>query len=145
MTEQHPEETPAEAQQLAELLELERELTPEEQAILSRYSDEVWRTLTNDANSKVRAAYEVSDLSTFSNCMTVHMDQMATIDMVTSEVYHCPQCGRLLKDRRSPIASALLQERRRLAGMLTDVEDTQVDTPERASRWARFRAALGLS
>lgn len=136
-------QTPDDNEVVAELLDLERELTVEEMLVLRRHTDQVWASLTARIDAKVSASYGVSSPETFRQCLDEHLDQVQIIVMLLAEVYNCPLCGRLLKDRQSSVASAILLERRRVAGMLRDVETAPIGE-ERSRLWHRLRAGLGL-
>ncbi len=135
--------TPDDNVVVTEILGLERDLTVEEMLILRQHTDQVWSALTRQIDEKVSASYGVSTPEAFKHCIDTHLDQVQIIVMLLAEVYNCPFCGRLLKDRHSPVASAILMERQRVAGMLRDVETAPIGE-ERSRLWHRLRAGLGL-
>lgn len=129
---------------LADLLNTDRELSDTERSRLLQLSATIWGDVTTLAAHQARAAYQVANAEQFTECVRHHMDGPQTLVLLNAEVYHCPRCGQLLKDRRTPVASSILLERSRLAALLTEAEDAPPG-PERKRLWHRFRAALGLS
>lgn len=136
-------QTPDDNDVVAEILGLERDLTVEEMLILRVHTDHVWAELTRRIDARISASYGVSAPEAFRDCLDAHLDQVQIIVMLLADVYNCPICGRLLKDRQSPVASAILMERQRVAGMLRDVETAPIGE-ERSRLWNRLRAGLGL-
>lgn len=129
---------------IEELLTARRELTEFERERLQRYSAAAWETVSATIAARAHDTYMVASAQDFRECIGEHMTLVEQFDMVGADVFHCVVCGRLLKDRRTPLASSILLERRRLAAMLTEVEQAPRGSRERARLWLVFRAGLGL-
>lgn len=127
-----------------DLLDADRELDEHERRHLMVAGAQAWEAVMRGLTVRARRTYSVAKPEEFRQCVSEHMDGVQRMVMVNSEVYHCAVCGRLLKDRGSPVASGILAERRRLAGLLADVEKT-TNPDERTRAWRKFRAALGLT
>jgi hypothetical protein len=127
---------------VAELLEADRELTPDEQSRVRRIGEAGWMFLKVLLSSKAKASYSVADEDDFTDCAFNHMNSADREEMVASEVFFCPVCSRLLKDRKSPVASSILLERRRVRELWLDVEQSPPELMDAALD--RFRRALGL-
>lgn len=127
---------------LRELLETDRELTGEERAQLMSVGQQEWAAVHSTLITKAKAVYSVADHDSFNACVFQHMDANDRTAMVVAEVYECPGCGRLLKDRRSPVASSILLERKRLRTLWMNVEDADEAAMPTALR--TFRRALGV-
>lgn len=138
-----PSEDDAREPTLNELLDADRDLTREEMNRLRVAGEEAWADVTEILVQGSRLTYRVASEEELRQCIQNHLDSTERIVMANAEAYHCWVCGRLLKDRNSPVASSILVERSRLAALFTDAE-TQPPGPERRRLWQRFRAALGL-
>ena len=125
-----------------DLLEVDRELSPEEQGRLARIGRISWHQLLQMLVSRARTTYSVSEPEQFTICVREHLSHDQRADMVNADVYTCPQCSNLLKDRQTPVASGILLERMRLRELWLDVE--QAPTSDFDVRFDRFRRALGL-
>lgn len=129
---------------VGEVLNSDRELTPEEQEALHDVANEAWMDLRAELNSRARNVYAVSSPHEFAECVGQHMNDADRVEMTKAEAYHCPSCGRHLKDRRTPIASSILGERRRLRDLYMLIDRTP-EGPDRERATRRFIAALGLA
>jgi hypothetical protein len=129
---------------VADLLSADRELSDEEMERLRQASSAQWATLKAMLRSRARDAYAVSAPEDFERCVSEHMGAPDWAEMVVSGVFQCPVCARPLKDRRrTPVATAILLERRRVRRLWQEVE---ASTPEQLdARMLVFRRALGLS
>ncbi len=137
MNEQHLDDD------VAELLTTDRELTRQEMDRLRRVGKKHWSDLAQMVQDRARNAYSVADPEDFERCVTQHMSASDWGDMVVSGIFMCPVCARLLKDRQSPVATAVLLERTRVRKLWEEVERS---SPEQLdARMAVFRRALGLS
>ncbi len=124
------------------LLNTERELSAEEQARLHAIGDESWEQFYRVLTWRARAVYSMATAAEFGQCVLHHMTAQERAALVSAEMYTCPQCHRLLKDRRTPVASAALLERTRVQELWLEVEAAPEDDKREAI--ARFRRALDL-
>jgi hypothetical protein len=127
---------------LAELIEADRELTPAEQGRLKSLAGAGWAYVNRFFSGRSRETYAMAAPVDFAECVFDHMDIGQRAELITADVYSCPGCGRLLKDRKNPVASSILLERRRLRELWLDVEAAPDDKRDKALE--RFRRALGL-
>lgn len=128
---------------VADLLTADRELSDQEMERLRLASKQEWATLSQMLRHKASATYAVADVADFEFCVTEHMDSADWAEMVVAGVFQCPTCSRLLKDRGTPVASAILLERRRVRDLWEAVEAAAPDSRENAM--TRFRRGLGLA
>lgn len=128
---------------VVELLEADRELTEHERGQLQRLGQRGWVGLQALLHGRARAVYAVAAPEDFAFCTQSHMSESDRQEMIGAEVYQCPGCGRLLKDRKTGIATSILLERGRLRELWLDVEGAHDE--EYPSAMARFRRALGLA
>lgn len=128
---------------VADLLSADRELSEQEMQRLHQVGREQWATLKAMLRSRARDAYAVSAPEDFEHCVTEHMSAPDWAEMVVSGVFACPVCERPLKDRRTPVATAVLLERRRMRQLWQEVEASEPDQLD--ARMFVFRRALGLS
>lgn len=126
----------------SDLAAVERELTQVEQERLMALAEEAWRDIVASFADQARAAYSVAPREAFALCVGTHMNRRARQSMLRAEVYHCPVCGRLLKDRHTTAASSILLERRRLRELWREVQRLP-SGPERDSALRKFVVALG--
>lgn len=126
-----------------ELLNTPRELTQTEMDRLREATTKTWQDVAVTLAERAHATYSVAATDDFIQCVSEHMDHADRAEMVVAGVYTCPQCSRLLKDRQSPVAAAVLVERHRLRQLWLDVESASEE--ERPRLMARFRRGLGLS
>ncbi len=132
-----------EASDIARLLETDRELTPAEMEQLRSASNSGWTGIAKILGERAQVAYSVVSRDDLADCLYAHMDGEDDQEMITADAYHCPVCGRLLKDRRNAAASGILLERQRIQQLWKQVEATK---PEEFSEAVeRFRRALGLT
>lgn len=124
------------------LLSAEHQLTDEERERLENLGGRGWLQVLELVNLRAKATYSVQDARTFALCVGQHMDDEDQADMIVAEVYNCPQCSTLLKDRKSSVASSILLERHRIAMLWLDVEQAKFE--EFDTKLDRFRRALGL-
>lgn len=128
---------------LTDLLETDRELSAEELDVLQQVADGAWMTLRSELHDRAANVYGVAAPDEFTECVTQHMDLEARRAMAEAEVYSCPDCGRHLKDRRTPVASSVLGERRRLRDLYLCM-DRASEGPDREKATRQFIAALGI-
>jgi hypothetical protein len=134
---------PPDPDDVGELLRTERTLTPEEQSTLARISTAGWKGIQAVLNGRSKAAYSVAAEEDFARCVFGHMLASERDTMIGADLYTCPVCERLLKDRKTPVASSILLERARVRELWLDVE--KATTPDEIAEAAeRFRRALGL-
>lgn len=133
---------PPDPDDVSDLLRTERELTPDEQARLAAISTAGWRGIQTLLNGRARASYSVAAEADFAKCVFGHMVPSERDTMIGAEIYFCPVCDRLLKDRKSPVASSVLLERARVRELWLEVEKAAPDDMEAAVD--KFRRALGL-
>lgn len=133
---------PDQPDDVAELLQADRELTPEEQSRLRRVGQAGWKGLQVFLSGRSRASYAVADEDDFTACVFQHMNLQDRNEMLAADVFFCPVCARLLKDRKNPVASSILLERRRVRELWLDVEQSPPELMDAALD--RFRRALGL-
>jgi hypothetical protein len=126
-----------------ELLDTDRELTPPEQNRLRTLAATGWSYITERLQHRARDAYSSTEPGEFAECVFEHMGVTDRANMITADVFECPKCGRLLKDRHNTASSSILLERRRLRDLWVDVEVAE-DGPAREHALADFRSALGL-
>ena len=112
-------------------------------ARLFEASSKTWQDVAVTLAERSHATYAVAATDDFIRCVSEHMDHADRAEMVIAGVYECPQCARLLKDRQSPVATAVLLERQRLRELWIGVETAT--EAERERRMAYFRRGLGLS
>lgn len=129
---------------LAQLLRSDRELSQEEQEALRDLADQAWSDLRAELNSRAHNAYAIADPGDFATCVREHMDHDQRVEMTKADAFHCPGCGRHLKDRRTPLASSVLVERRRLRDLYLRI-DRSPDGPTREQATRQFIAALGMA
>lgn len=127
---------------VAEILQTDRDLTPEELEALQNVADSAWRDLRSQLHDRARNVYAVASPGAFAECVQQHMGDEDRVDMVKADAYHCPECGRHLKDRRTPVAASVLVERRRLRDLYLLIDRTP-EGPARERATRRFIAALG--
>jgi hypothetical protein len=110
---------------------------------LTEYAEAEWGDILAALRSRSRNAYAVAEPNDFATCITQHMSTVEQIEMTRADVYHCPKCGRHIKDRRTPVASSVLVERRRLRQLYLAIEEAAAgEARDEATR--RFIAALGV-
>jgi hypothetical protein len=126
---------------LDELLLAERELTTDELTELRHLNERYWTYIQNDLNLRAHQTYAVAAPTDFRRCIVEHMSMSERIEMLDADVYTCPECHRLLKDRNTPVASAILLERRRIRELWQAAETAPAGTGQEAI--ARFRRAIG--
>ncbi len=126
----------------AELLSATRDLTPEEQSRLRRLSETGWKTVQTLLTLRSRASYSAADPEDFIECVQHHLTDSDRSDLRDADLYACPTCNRLLKDRRTPVASSVLLERTRLRKLWENVEQAPADAMPQALD--QFRRGLGL-
>ncbi len=124
-------------------LEADRELTLQEQEKLKALGKRGWKQVLELLAQKAKETYGIAPPTVFTQCYAEHMSEDDHEDMVKAEVYTCPQCATLLKDRKSRVASGILLERKRIADLWLDVEQAKFEDFD--ARFDRFRRALGLS
>lgn len=134
--------TPADAHEDLSLLNADRELTASERKRLESLSKNGWLQVMALLAQRSKATYSVAGSQTFTRCVQMHLDDQDRDEMMDSDLYNCPVCETLLKDRGSPVASSILMERGRLRELWLDVE--QAPHAEFDMRLDRFRSALGL-
>lgn len=142
MTTEEPDPSETD-EQLKELIDTDRELTPEEQTRLRTLAAAGWAHINRFFAGKAVLAYTMATPADFADCVFGHMDVDARSLLINADVYTCPTCGRLLKDRRTPVASGILLERARLRRLWQDVENASDRSRDEAM--ARFTYALGIS
>jgi hypothetical protein len=125
-----------------DLLDVERELNAAEQQRLRQLGERSWLDIQASLSSRAKAVYAAAAPEDFAECVGEHMEGEDRTALALAEVYQCPRCARLLKDRKTPVASALLQERLRIQQLWMDVEKAQPKEMDEAVE--RFRRALGL-
>lgn len=130
--------------ELEELLNTDRDLTGAERRTLRALAAAGWEQLSSLLTQRSREAYDAADPQAFGKCVTAHLDIVQIRELICADAYHCPQCGQLLKDRRTPVASTILLERRRMAGLWKAVEEAGNDEQRRMAMH-RFRTGMGLS
>lgn len=126
-----------------ELLHADRELTHEERQRLRTMAAAGWSTIQSLMRGRAREVYALASPQDFGECVFQHMNIDQRASLVFADIYQCPVCGRLLKDRRTPVASSLLLERMRLRDLWLQVEMAE-DEDFRVEAMRRFRSALGL-
>lgn len=129
---------------LDDLLTADRELTEAEMDRLRRLSDQEWTQVTTTLFRQARRSYAVAAPDQFANCVTKHMVDIDYAEMINSDVFRCPHCDRLLKDRGTAVGEALSLERQRLADLLVSAEGADAGSIEAQQRWNRLRTALGI-
>jgi hypothetical protein len=139
MTPNDPEPTPDDS----ELLHAERELTITEMTRLRQLGEKTWLAMGRIIKHQAGLTYAMAEPADFSSCVQEHLTAIQRSAMVAANVFTCPECGLLLKDRGVPVATSILLERRRLAEMWMLVEQA-TDDEQRAEAARRFRTALGL-
>lgn len=127
---------------VSELLRTERELTAEEQERLRRVSHAGWRGIQSVLEGRSKTAYAEAAEEEFAKCVFGHMVPSERDTMIGADIYFCPVCNRLLKDRKTPVASSVLLERARVRELWLAVEKAGPDDVEKAVE--AFRRALGL-
>jgi hypothetical protein len=127
-----------------ELLHADRELTHEERQRLRTMAAAGWSTIQSLMRGRAREVYSLAKPEDFGECVFQHMNIDQRAALVFADVYQCPVCGRLLKDRKTPVASSLLLERMRLRELWLAVESAEDDEQARGEAMRRFRSALGL-
>lgn len=125
---------------VAALLNAERELSTEEREKLRNLGDATWWRFYQTVTRRARSVYSTATPAQFAVCVSEHMSQQNRDALIGSETYTCPSCHQLLKDRRAPVATAILVERQRLQELWHDIENA--DDAERPSAIERFRQAL---
>ncbi len=133
------EETP---DNIAELIHADRDLTPAEEETLRRYTEDSWASISRALALRARAVYSVAKIEDFRRCVREHMDLDDWSEMAHAELYHCPSCGLLLKDRGTPVAAAALLERQRIRRLWQAVQDAD-EGPDKTEAQRRFIAGLG--
>jgi hypothetical protein len=133
----------AESEDVAALIDADRELTPSEQSRLRAFAAAGWSFITDRLQHRARDAYALSEPGDFAECVFDHMDVNDRAAMIAAEVYQCPDCARLLKDRRSTASSSILLERGRLRDLWLAAEQAPAGEA-REEALTRFRSALGL-
>jgi hypothetical protein len=122
----------------------EAELTPAQIQQTEALANQEFGGLLRGIRRRSHATYAVCAPHILHNCLSNHLDVVQTQDMIEAEVFHCPVCGNLLKDRRTKIATAIMLERQRLKELWQGVED-HIGDPDFHLHLDRFRAALGLA
>lgn len=133
-----PSEVPCDG----DLLSVDRELTEHERRRLEMLGRRGWIQVMQLLALRAKASYNVAHSKVFTRCVQQHMDDCDRDAMIAAEVYTCPTCGTILKDRKSPVASSILLERGRLRAMWLDVEQAKAEDFD--EKLNRFRRALGL-
>lgn len=128
---------------VAALLLSEDDLSDDELEILAKHADTAWRDIRSQLRVRAAWTYGVADPADFAACVRHHMDPQQRIDMMAADAYWCPECGRHLKDRRTPVATSVMLERRRLRDLYRRVDEAS-DERGRTEALRRFIAALGL-
>lgn len=87
--------------ELMQLLCLDRELTADEQRQLDDFSAETMADVLVAARDRAHRAYLYSriDVDKFAECVFEHLDHAGRRELVAADMFCCPVCGRLLKDR----------------------------------------------
>ena len=101
-----------------------------------------WNQVMQLLAQRSKSAYNAAASEVFTRCVQQHMNDDDRSTMMAADVYVCPECETLLKDRKSPVASGILLERKRLAQLWLDVETASIRDFDAA--FDRFRRALGL-
>ncbi len=125
-----------------ELLDADRELTEHERRRLRTLAATGWAHITGALRNRAHQTYSLAEAADFAECIFNHMSVDDRASMILADVYNCPGCSRLLKDRRTPVASGILVERERMRQLWLQVE--QAPEGERQAAIDRFRSALGL-
>ena len=129
---------------LDDLLKADRELTDQEMQRLRDLTDQEWSLVHQQLFARARTTYSVVPPEEFGHCVQLHMQTIDYMEMVNSDAFCCPVCGKLLKDRGTPVAAALLSERKRLAELYVQADGSTAGSIEATRRWNRLRAALGI-
>lgn len=106
-------------------------------------SNGIFAGVMRAVRQRSHATYDVAEPAVLRNCLASHLDAAARQDMITAEVYTCPTCGSLLKDRRTRVAAAIMLERRRIRDLWLQVED-HTGQPDFHEYLGRFRVAIDL-
>jgi hypothetical protein len=136
-------EEPSASPDLEELLNVDRELSAEELDQVSRLGERTFAQVYRRLTGRARAVYAQASMEEFGECVSHHLDAAQRRALVHAEVFTCPYCHRLLKDRRTPVATAVELERGRVKDLWQQVETASPSTREAA--FTRFRQALGLA
>lgn len=127
--------------QIQELLDTDRELTPQEQQTLHTLAATGWAQVTRILARNADRAYATANPEELGHCLFAHMTIEQRAALTLADAYHCPSCGRLLKDRNNPVASAVMLERRRIGEKWSDVE--QASPEHREDAMDAFLRSLG--
>lgn len=84
---------------ISELLNAERELTQTERDRLRELTIATWAQLYDQAGALARSTYSVATSGQFAACVREHLDVEQMAALAQADVYQCPVCERLLKDR----------------------------------------------
>lgn len=87
---------------IQKLLNTDRELTPEEFEALRTEAEATWSTINDESARLARQTYASSSPQEFTECVLRHMSTDECLELVRANMYSCPHCGRLLKDRGRP-------------------------------------------
>jgi hypothetical protein len=136
----HP--PPEDADEVGRLLNTSKPLSSEEQRTLRTLAAAGWAQLNQVFSRKAKAAYAMAAPGDFGECVYVHMNVEQRAALVQADLYTCPVCNRLLKDRNTPVAASILLERGRLLELWLQVERANVEDREAALQ--SFRFGLGL-
>lgn len=104
---------------LPDLLYVERELTPCEQNRLLRLAAAGWGHINGLLTRRAREMYALATAREFGECVLSHMNPEQRTDLVLADLYHCPGCGRRLKDR-SAASSVFLIEHGQIRAALSE-------------------------
>lgn len=132
----------ASGSKIAELLEADRELSPDEMQELAGISAIGWDQVVRRAEQLSARVYAVATPDEFFQCCKEHMNGADRSDMVRADLYTC-RCGRVLKDRRTPVSAAVLGERERIRNLWLQVEEAE-GTEDFSAAVDLFRRAIGL-
>lgn len=127
----------------SELLHTERELTVNEITRLRQLGERTWLAMGRIIKHQAGLTYAMTEPAQFNSCVRGHLTAIQRAAMAVANVFTCPECGRLLKDRGETVTTSILLERRRLAEMWMQIEQA-ADDEQRAEAARRFRTALGL-
>jgi len=81
------------------LLDLDRELTDTERATLMAAGLAAIRDSAAMAAERAHLTYGVAAPEDFADCVLNHLSEVARANLAANNMYTCPDCGRLLKDR----------------------------------------------
>lgn len=120
-----------------------QELTDEQIRAAEARTNAGFSSVLRQLRRRSHATYAVCDPYVLHACLSEHLNPDQIQDLIEAEVFNCPTCGMLLKDRHTKVATAIMLERHRLKQLWLRVEE-RADEPDFHLHLNHFRAALGI-